>query len=36
MADMAARGALAACFDPPLAPAERALAALEGWILGVR
>ena len=36
MADMASRGALAACFDPPLAPAERALAALEGWILGVR
>ena len=35
MADMASRGALAACFDPPLAPAERALAALEGWILGV-
>ena len=36
MADMASRGALAACFDPPLAPAERAVAALEGWIFGVR
>jgi len=36
MADMASRGALAACFEPPVAPAERAVAALEGWILGVR
>lgn len=36
MADMASRGALATCFDPPLAPAERAIASLEGWILGVR
>ena len=36
IADMASRGALAACIDPPLAPAERALAALEGWILRVR
>jgi hypothetical protein len=36
MAEMASRGALAACFDPPLAPAERAVAELEGWILGVR
>jgi hypothetical protein len=36
MADMASRGALAACFDPPLTSAERAVAALEGWVLGVR
>lgn len=36
MADMAARGELAAYFDPPLAPAERAVAAVEGWMLGVR
>jgi hypothetical protein len=36
MADMAARGALAACFDPPLSPDERAAAALEGWILGMQ
>jgi hypothetical protein len=36
MSEMSARGALAGCFDPPLAPAERAVAALEGWILGVR
>ena len=28
--------ALEPCFDPPLAPAERAVAALEGWILGIR
>ncbi len=33
---MAARGALAAYFDPPLNPAERAVAELEGWILGIR
>jgi len=36
MAEMAARGALAGYFDPPLDPAERAVANLEGWILGVR
>jgi hypothetical protein len=36
MADMAARGALAQHFDPPLTAAERAVADLEGWILGVR
>lgn len=36
MSEMSARGALASCFAPPLAPAERAVAALEGWILGVR
>jgi hypothetical protein len=36
MADMVARGALEACFDPPLALSERAVASLEGWILGVR
>jgi hypothetical protein len=36
MSEMSARGALAGCFDPPLAPTERAVAALEGWILGVR
>lgn len=36
MADMAARNALGDCFDPPLSPAERAIAEREGWILGVR
>ncbi len=36
MADMDARGALDACFDPPLTPMERDVAALEGWMLGVR
>ena len=36
MAEMAERGALAGYFDPPLDPAERAVANLEGWILGVR
>jgi len=36
MADMAARGALDGYFEPPLTPAERAIAELEGWILGVR
>lgn len=36
MADMAERGALAGYFAPPLTPAERAIAELEGWILGVR
>jgi hypothetical protein len=36
MADMAAREALAACFDPPLSPDEPAAAALEGWILEVQ
>lgn len=33
---MAERGALAGYFAPPLTPAERAIAELEGWILGVR
>lgn len=28
-------GSLAACFHPALAPAERAVAEIEGWILGV-
>ncbi len=36
MADMAARDALGDYFDPPLTPAERAEAELEGWIFGVR
>jgi hypothetical protein len=36
MADMYARGGLDGYFDPPLTPDERELAALEGWILGVR
>lgn len=36
MADMAARGALEACFEPPLTSMEREVAALEGWMLGVR
>jgi len=36
MADMAARGALEACFQPPLTPMERDVAQLEGWMLGVR
>jgi|APFre7841882590_1041340.scaffolds.fasta_scaffold22424_2 hypothetical protein len=36
MADMAERGALAQYFSPPLSDAERTLAGLEGWILGVR
>jgi hypothetical protein len=36
MADMASRGALSEYFDPPLSPAERAVAGLEGWILGIR
>jgi hypothetical protein len=36
MVDMAARGALASYFQPPLTPAERAVAGLEGWIFGVR
>ncbi|MGE0098457.1 MAG: hypothetical protein AB7S86_08910 [Hydrogenophaga sp.] len=36
MADMAARGALQACFAPPLTPMERDVAELEGWMLGVR
>jgi hypothetical protein len=30
MSEMSERGALGGCFDPPLAPAERAVAALEG------
>ncbi|MDL1861834.1 hypothetical protein FBR04_12525 [Betaproteobacteria bacterium PRO7] len=36
MADMSARGVLDAYFAPPLTLAERAMASLEGWILGVR
>lgn len=36
LADMAARGALDDYFRPPLTPSEQAVAALEGWILGVR
>lgn len=36
MADMAARDALIAYFAPPLMAAEREIAALEGWILGIR
>lgn len=36
MADMAARGALEGCFQPPLTPLERGVAELEGWMLGVR
>ena len=36
MAEMAARGALAGYFKPPLTPVDRAVAELEGWILGVR
>jgi hypothetical protein len=36
MADMAARGALAAYFAPPLTAEEKSRALLEGWILGVR
>ena len=36
MADMAARDALEACFQPPLTPMERDVAELEGWMLGVR
>ncbi|HZP88316.1 MAG TPA: hypothetical protein VFB54_16005 [Burkholderiales bacterium] len=36
MADMAARGALAEYFDPPLSEREREVAACEGWVLGIR
>lgn len=36
MAEMAARGALGDYFAPPLLESERAVAALEGWIFGVR
>ncbi|OSZ74991.1 hypothetical protein [Hydrogenophaga sp. IBVHS1] len=36
MADMAARGELEACLQPPLTPMEREVAELEGWMLGVR
>ncbi len=36
MAEMSARGALDSYFAPPLTLAERAIASLEGWILGVR
>ena len=35
MADMATRGALDGYFKPPLTPAERAGAELEGWIFGI-
>jgi hypothetical protein len=35
LSTMAARGALARCFDPPLSDDERRVAELEGWILGV-
>ena len=37
MTDMAERGTLSAYLAaPPLSEAERAVAGLEGWILGVR
>ncbi len=36
MQEVQARGALPGYFEPPLTPAERSVAALEGWILGVR
>jgi uncharacterized protein with HEPN domain len=36
MADMATRGVLSQYFSPPLSEAERMIATLEGWILGVR
>jgi hypothetical protein len=36
MQEMHGRGALRDYFDPPLTLAERSIAALEGWILGVR
>lgn len=36
MADMSARAVLVAYLAPPLTLAERAMASLEGWILGVR
>jgi hypothetical protein len=36
MADMAARGALADYFAPPLTDYERAVADCEGWIFGIR
>jgi hypothetical protein len=29
-------GSLTGFFDPPLAPAERSLAQIEGWILGIK
>lgn len=35
LADSAAKSALGRYFDPPLSIAERRLAALEGWILGI-
>jgi hypothetical protein len=35
LAESAARGVLGRYFDPPLTVHERALAAREGWILGV-
>jgi hypothetical protein len=34
--EMDCRGALSAYFNPPLTLPERRIAALEGWILGVR
>lgn len=36
MQEMQARGVLHDYFEPPLTLAERSMAALEGWILGVR
>jgi len=36
MADMSARGVPDEYLAPPLTLAERAIAALEGWIPGVR
>ena len=36
MADMDARGALAEYFSPPLTDLDKAIAACEGWIFGVR
>lgn len=36
MSEMARRGALKGYFSPPLSETERAIAGLEGWILGVR
>jgi hypothetical protein len=33
--ESARRGILGRYFDPPLTPAERRIAALEGWILGI-
>jgi len=36
MSDMAERDALKEYFSPPLSDEERAVARLEGWILGIR